>query len=479
MSEDSQTYVITNVEGIKELTLELHPGVNLLTGENGAGKTSAIRAMTRAAGDQGVALEKRDGSKKGSVRGPGVVLSVGARTTTTGQPTVDLADYGCIGRLIDPPVKGQKARDKARLQAVMEMYDFRATKEELLALSGDNEDIAGAIQGKTDGKELSLLEAAEEARKMAHAVARDFETRRDEAKGRIDGTKSMIAKIDGLDDGVVVAPLEEVQAKLEEAISQATVAANMFELGETVKAERDKIKDELIEVPDIAEIHARYKSRHEDVEAAIEALDAMKGDLIVIIAEGKAAKERKEAADKQREILERPLQTTTGQDVADAEKLVVELRYQVELSRETAEFFRLKKDLAAEAEQFNLLDGKADQMRELAQEIPRVTSDLLEKRGLGDLVVDEGRLSVVDKDGVIQPFERLSQGQKAKTALDIACQAYPGKTVPVEPEFWLTLQPAARKEFAKLAADKGLFVVTEEATDEPGVTLEHLTGNGD
>lgn len=479
MSEDSQTYVITNVEGVKELTLELHPGVNLLTGENGAGKTSAIRAMTRAAGDQGVTLEKRDGSKKGSVRGPGVVLSVGARTTTTGQPAVDLADYGCIGRLIDPPVKGQKARDKARLQAVMEMYDFRATEEELLALSGDNEDIAGAIQGKTDGKELSLLEAAEEARKMAHAVARDFETRRDEAKGRIDGTKALLTKHDEMPPSDSMLSVDDAEKALEDAIQNAAVAARSFEDAEKFRAEREKIKTSLIEVPNVAEIHAQYKSKHDEIELAIVELDSMKASLMAIAAKGKAAQKMKEEADRQREILDKPLDATTGQDVADAERQVIELKYQVELSREVAEVGQLKRDLSSEAEQFNLLDGKADQMRELAQEIPRVTSGLLEKRGLGDLVVDEGRLSVVDKDGVIQPFERLSQGQKAKVALDIACQAYPGKTVPVEPEFWLTLQPAFRKEFAKLAADKGLFVVTEQATDEPGVTLEHLTGNGD
>jgi DNA repair exonuclease SbcCD ATPase subunit len=477
MSEDSQTYVITNVEGVKELTLELQPGVNLLTGENGAGKTSAIRAMTRAAGDQGVTLEKRDGTKKGSVRGPGVVLSVGARTTTTGQPTVDLADYGCIGRLIEPPVKGQKARDKARLQAIAEMYDFRATEEELLALSGGNEEIAGAVQGKKDGKEMTLLEAAEEARKMAHAVARDYETRRDESKGRIDGAKALLAKHDEVTGDIML--LEEAEMQLEAAIKHAAVIARSFEDAEKFRAEREKVKAGLVEVPDVAEIHARYKTKHEEVEAAISALDEMKAELMAIAAEGKAAKQMKEEADRQREILERPIDATNGQDVADAQRKVEELKYQVELSRETEEVRRLKKELGSEAEQFNLLDGKADEMRELAQGVPRVTSKLLEKRGLGDLVIDEGRLSVVDKDGVIQPFERLSQGQKAKVALDIACQAYPGKTVPVEPEFWLTLQPAFRKEFAKLAADKGLFVVTEEATDEPGVTLEHLTGNGD
>lgn len=39
---------IKNYKGIKELTLELEPGVTLVIGDNGAGKTSILSALNGA-----------------------------------------------------------------------------------------------------------------------------------------------------------------------------------------------------------------------------------------------------------------------------------------------------------------------------------------------------------------------------------------------------------------------------------------------
>ena len=66
---------ISNLGGITSAELRLEPGVNVLTGANGAGKTSAMRAVSRALGAD-VPVEVRDGADHGSVEAGGARLVV-------------------------------------------------------------------------------------------------------------------------------------------------------------------------------------------------------------------------------------------------------------------------------------------------------------------------------------------------------------------------------------------------------------------
>ena len=71
MSETLE-YEIDQVEGVGHARVILRPGINVLGGANGAGKTSTMRAIARAHGAD-VKLAKRDGAAKGRIQGPGGV----------------------------------------------------------------------------------------------------------------------------------------------------------------------------------------------------------------------------------------------------------------------------------------------------------------------------------------------------------------------------------------------------------------------
>lgn len=72
---------IENVGGIRHFVAEVFPGVNVLTGQNGAGKTSTMNAVARMYGAD-IQLEPRDGSDHGTVeddRGVRLVIKKVAR----------------------------------------------------------------------------------------------------------------------------------------------------------------------------------------------------------------------------------------------------------------------------------------------------------------------------------------------------------------------------------------------------------------
>ena len=71
---EEMLFEISNVNGVREAKITLKPGVTILSGKNGAGKTKAIEAITRAAGGK-TKLEASDGVEEGSVRGPGGTFS--------------------------------------------------------------------------------------------------------------------------------------------------------------------------------------------------------------------------------------------------------------------------------------------------------------------------------------------------------------------------------------------------------------------
>jgi ATPase subunit of ABC transporter with duplicated ATPase domains len=131
---EQQTFKIENVGGIVRAELILKPGMNVLAGRNGAGKTSAMRAIVRAQGGGGE-LERRDGAERGVVEGPGVKLTVGKVVRTTGQAELSLAEATPLANLIDPGLKDTEAAARARIRALIELIRVPVDDAALDALS--------------------------------------------------------------------------------------------------------------------------------------------------------------------------------------------------------------------------------------------------------------------------------------------------------------------------------------------------------
>lgn len=91
------------------------------------------------------------------------------------------------------------------------------------------------------------------------------------------------------------------------------------------------------------------------------------------------------------------------------------------------------------------------------------------------LTVVDGRLAEL-VDGEAMDFERRrSDGQRIRAALRVAAKAYRGQVVPLDGRYWLALDDAARAEFGAIAAELGLYVLTERPT-EGHLRVDHVRG---
>ena len=165
-------YKIDDIGGIEHLDVKLRPGVNVLRGANAAGKTSAIRAIAKAQGAD-VPLERRDGSERGMVQGPGVVLVVRKVASAAGDAVVELADIGPLGRVIDPGIKGTQEAARARIRALIELLDLGIKDSDIDLLCGDDAALGDWMRGEP--KDYDLIQASEKLRRKAHAMARAYE----------------------------------------------------------------------------------------------------------------------------------------------------------------------------------------------------------------------------------------------------------------------------------------------------------------
>ncbi|MBQ9404422.1 MAG: AAA family ATPase, partial [Synergistaceae bacterium] len=59
--------LIHNIGGLREAELAFTPGLNVITGESGAGKSSVVRALELLTGSRGGAKFIRAGEERGSV----------------------------------------------------------------------------------------------------------------------------------------------------------------------------------------------------------------------------------------------------------------------------------------------------------------------------------------------------------------------------------------------------------------------------
>ena len=119
MNSQDRTIVVEDVGPIArlEIALPAEGGVVTLRGANGKGKSLALAAAQALATGDGK-LPVRDGAAGAHVAGLGARLTVGRRTTRTGEVDVRHLDGVDPSLLVDPGLKDAAAADAARLRAL-------------------------------------------------------------------------------------------------------------------------------------------------------------------------------------------------------------------------------------------------------------------------------------------------------------------------------------------------------------------------
>ncbi len=471
---------ITNVAGIEHATLLLHPGVNVLRGRNGAGKTSAKDAIVRAQGGN-VDLERRDGSDHGEVTGPGVRLRVGKVVRRTGEAEVSLADTSPLSTLIDPGLKDSEAAAKARVRALIELLNVDVDKAALETLCQGDEGLLSWLLGDASIGTDDLSVVAERLKKHLHTQARDHESKAEAQAGRSgaanDTCRTLLEELDG-EDGLVSQSPEDASAALAEGSKQYARAEAQCEARETLEKQQAEIRETLGERPDVEKVDAESLSiagDKADIDAEVwrisdalaEAKERQSAKLADVTAQINRSVDVKEAADRwdtQQETLNVTPEGPAREELValNAELVVAPQRA---LNRATgSEAYRTAQATHATADAAREDEtGKALHLRVIADALPARLGEILARAGAKDLTVIGGRLHAIVEGQTLDWENRLSDGQRVRLALDLAARFY-GGVMPLAGECWGSLDPENRAEFAALAEERGLYVITEEPT---------------
>ncbi len=486
-------FTIENTGGVSRAELSLSPGVNVLLGRNGAGKTSCIDAVVRASGGK-AKIERKDGTQEGRIEGPGIKLTLKQVVKADGLAELELADVGPLGRLIDPRLKSSEAAASARIRALVELVGLGVDDRKLLDLCDGNtalfEEVTEIIQADAID---NLLEASEKLRRHTHSKARDQEELAAEAEGEIKKAFSecqeILAGLGG-PEALTQTTEEEAAAELERGIRTHDRALANCEARELLEKQQGEIRAELGPPPnvraaelDLAEASGKLQDAKRalfDAEEKIHGLRARGREAEQAVRAADEARERAEAGraqwQKQNEILEKTPEGPSRADLGQLLAVYVESPREVlGRAQQSSKFRQAEKVHDASILAQKKANEEAEALRKLANGIPGKLGEILASAGAGGFTVIEGRLHIVTEAGPRDFEHRCSTGERARAALSVASQINNGRVLALDGEVWNSLDPSNRAEFAAAAREHDLCVITEQP-DEGLLRMKLETG---
>jgi len=491
MSAKEIEYEIRDVAGVAHATIKLRPGINVLLSRNAGGKTSAIRAITRAqGGDED--LERRDGSEFGSVTGPGVTLRIGKVTKRTGEAELSLADVSPLSTVIDPGFSDSDANARARVRALIDLLGLRVDDAAIETLASGDTDLLAWLRDTVQGESIDdLTVAAEKLRHYAHGLARSQEQRAEAAKGAAQAATDRCAialKAVGGEAHLSEQTIEAARAALVEGSRSYERSVAQCEGREALETRQAEIREAIGERPDSTEEECSLIDDEADLQNTQDEIANLEAQLAAaretraaqvakIQARRDGIAERLSAAarwDEQQAVLEKSVEGPTRDELAilrtervDGATAALEIATWSAEYR-TAEAERLEANRVRER-----ADIEASRLRAIATGISGRLGEIMARAGAHGLSVIDGRLHA-EIDGEVKDFERrLSEGQRVRAVLDVAAQVYPHQVVPIAGGYWQALDPTAQRELAQLAAERGLYAVTEKPS-EGELRVDHV-----
>lgn len=489
-SAGGKKVTVRNVGGVRDATFELQPGINVLRGPNGSGKTSVLRAVSRALGG-GDKIEARDGAGRGEVHVAGVSLSVKSVVRSSGQAELSLADSGPIARAIDPGIDDPEKANAARLKAILEMVPLPATEERIRQLAGDDEIAEAVLLELKDGRITDLLTASERCRLVAHAAKRLAADRAERMRGAVAAAKQReqeaISKLGG-EDLLVAVTAAQAEALGHEAVRRLEVARVARQGRVELEARQAEARKAAGDVPDptrydadIALRQAAVAAHQKRVEDLLEQVARERELLGGVVADLEGLRRaRNEEAKRLAQhgelgrILSIPVEGPTAEEVESLETALGQTKDLFRAARLSDEVRAAREQVAALEADLQQSEARSEALGEVARTVGERIGDLLSELGLeGFTVTEAGRLAITDEQGQVHDFAtRRSEGERIAAVLRLAAVAYPSKVVALDARYWLALDEEHRAEFVRLATDVGLYVITEEPA-EGELRLEH------
>jgi len=467
------TIAIQNVGPIEHLNIPLAPGVVILRGRNGSGKSYGMKAVQAGIRGKGK-LTPRDGTQKGYVEAFGVVVNVARSTRVVGEAEVlSLEGRFDLAQLVDPGLKDEAAADSRRIKSVVALSGVKLTAEDFVGLAADAGEFHNIVSASSK-EETDPVTLAERIKRDFEGVARQHEENAKKARAKVAAAREAIDGVDLREESDADTLADDLEAVSAEA---ARIAATIKERTAAI-AERDHAKAtiENTKRPDVegtkAELEkarAAYKASIDDLKAAEDAYREAKVKHTTAISALSAAEKVADSAEQNvttydslaeaanREIPPPP----TQQELDDANAEIAVAR----AAMEQGAVIRRAKEHAADAEEWQrkaaIAETTAERLREAGRGVENILSGAIE---FPALKVRSGRLVTEHPTRGEIPYAEMSDGERWKIALDFAID-HVGESglLVIGQEGWEGLDPDNRAMIANHAAKRGVTILTAES----------------
>lgn len=469
-----KTIQIHNVGPIHDLEINMpEPGVYALIGDHGAGKSTALAAVARALGDDEIHVALRDGATKGSVVLDDVtLLAVGKIDRRTGKPSISLASTSPLATLVEPGIKDPIAAERARIQALLKLVDLPVTDEAIATLVQNNTEAMDYLdehEGLDSLRDRDIVAATDKVRRLIHEMKRQYEDAAQQAQGE------MIASQPEKPAVLVEIGISDAQQDYDKALRTLERLEGECSQRTARERERAEIQATLGERPDVRAAEAVADGARLKCETAQAEIQKLKQRLAAaqerwngLDAERKrandAAIEADHAAerwDRRKAILDSDLSGATAEDVERAQRAVAEAKASLEQARESAAYRERVAKYQEASHRSGEASRKATDAERLALNVTGQLGKLLAQSGIENATVEDGALMYIHDDGTLEPFARLSFGEKLSFGLGPFTQKNADRILALPFNFWLALNEAKQQEAVSLIVERGIRVITE------------------
>lgn len=285
---------VRDLATVADVTLELGPGLNVLTGETGAGKSMLVDALALLLGDRADRAAVRPGAARSVVEGEfdGDEATIRARLVEAG---LDPDDRVVIRREV-----GAEGRSRAWVNgspttigvlaglapALVDLHGQHQTME--LAHAGAQRDLLDAWGDARDAADL--VAAAHREATAAQDEVESLTARRDEALRRADWLRHVVGEIDAARP--VLGEDETLAADASRLAQAGTLGEHARQIVELLDAERSGVRDRLGRIGRLIDQLARldppvaeWRTVLDSAWAGLDELSRLVGDYVQDVAE--------------------------------------------------------------------------------------------------------------------------------------------------------------------------------------------------
>ena len=476
--------VIENIGAIGRIEVPEtpHGGIVVFTGRNGAGKTTAVKAVDALlSGGKKAALETRDNESFGFVDGYGAKVTIGRKTHRSGEVAVtSLESRIDPAKLVDPGIIDPEVADQHRIRALVALAGVKPDLSLFHEVFCSQELFAATVKATSLAKSDDLVALASAIKRDAEAAARAAESEADDLAGR---AKAKFDKSADLDE---TAPHDKaaLQAAYDESIRRLASLETEQISNDRLRADGEAAAEQLQEADEFLSVEAATK----ELEAAKAAQDkAIRVLRAAEVAKQKADSElqaatrnlaQAESAAKQRAALvgmieaAKAARVITDEEIAAAKAAKDAAQAAVETGQRVRDYLKAKADGKLLANQSIAARQKADRLRAAADATQDVLSKAVQSAGIPELRVAAGRLVTTTKRGQTL-FGELSPGERWRIAIDIAIRQVGERGVfAICQEAWDAVDVHNRRAIDAQVRAAGVTIITAE-------TLQDSDASGD